>query len=216
MSKTIALFGMTGKTGLVLVKKLLENNYLVKALVRKPDSLSFSSPNLTLNQGNVLNEEQVKETIRDTDAVINVIGHVAGSPPDLQTIASKHILKAMNELKVQRLINLTGGGVKVEGDNPGFIDRMVVFIMKNLVGNAMQNRLKDGDDHVRIIRGTNLDWTIVRAPVLLARPAKGKTSIGMVGQIAGYSLTFEDLTDEIVNILKKDLYFRQFPYITNG
>lgn len=210
------MFGMTGKTGLVLVKKLLENNYLVKALLRNPGSLSFSSPNLIINQGNVLNEEHVKETIRDTDAVISVIGHVAGCPPDLQTIASKHIVKAMNELKVQRLINLTGGGVKAEGDDPGFIDRMVVYIMKNLAGKAMQNRLKDGDNHVHIIRATSLDWTIVRAPVLLAKPAKGKTSIGMVGHVAGYSLTFEDLSDEIVNILKNDLYFRQFPYITNG
>jgi len=37
-----------------------------------------------------------------------------------------------------------------------------------------------------------------------------------VGHISGFSLTYEDLADEIVNILQKNLYIHQLPYITNG
>ena len=216
MTKTIALFGLTGKTGTVLVKKLLAKNYLVKALVRSPTKVTISSPNLTILKGDVLNKSFVNETMKDTDAVINVIGHVKGCSPDLQTVATGYILKAMNELHVRRLINLTGGGVRVEGDNPDLIDSTVNFIMKHMAGKGMKDRFADGDAHVGLIRSTELDWTIIRAPILIQRPAKGKTSIGSVGHVPGHNLRYEDLADEIINILENNLYIRQLPYITNG
>jgi putative NADH-flavin reductase len=214
--RTVALFGITGKTGAILVKKLLAKNYKVKALVRNPLKVVLSSPDLTIVHGNILNFNQVQETIRGADAVINVIGHVKNCPADLQTAASKMIIQIMEELKIKRLINLTGGGVHVEGDNPDLIDRTVMFIMKNLIGKAMKDRMNDGEQHVSLIRDSDLEWTIVRAPVLLPKPAKGKVKTGMVGHISGHSLTFEDLCNEIVHILEEDLYIRQFPYITNG
>jgi putative NADH-flavin reductase len=216
MIKSVALFGLTGKTGSIIAKKLLTKNYHVKALVRNPLNVSLYSKDLTILKGDVLNESEVKETIRDTDAVITVIGHVKGCLPDLQTLAIKNLLKMMDELNIRRLIDLTGGGVSGEGDNPDLIDRTVTFIMKNLAGKGMKDRFADGDSHVRLIRSTDLDWTIVRAPVLIPRPAKGKTSIGSVGHISGYSLRYEDLADEIINILENNLFVRQLPYITNG
>jgi len=213
---TVALFGITGKTGTVLARKLLDKNYQIKALVRNASKVTLSSPNLTIVEGNIVNADRVKKTIDDTQAVINVIGHVKGCPADLQTTASKWIIEAMIDLKIKRLINLTGGGVFSEGDHPDLLDRSVLWIMKNLLGKAMRDRLTDGDTHVKLICNTNLDWTVVRAPVLLSMPEKGTTFIGPVGHIPGHSLTFADLAEEIVTILENDLYIRQMPYITNG
>ncbi|NJK93618.1 MAG: NAD(P)H-binding protein [Bacteroidales bacterium] len=214
--KTIALFGSTGKAGRVLLKKLLDKGYVVKVLVRNPAKLSFTHSQLSVIQGDVLNMEDVVKAIEKSEVIINVIGHVKGCPPDLQTRASKNILSGMQQSGITRLINLTGGGVKVESDNPGWIDRMLVFTMKNLLGKSLRNRMVDGDNHVALISKSKADWTIVRAPVLLPGKAKGKTRIGNVGHIPGYSLTFEDLTDQIIRILEEKSFVRQYPYITNG
>lgn len=216
MMVTVALFGATGKTGSILFKKLISRGYSVRVLVRNPAKLNYSGNQLTVIQGDVLNEKDVFGVLEKSDVVINVIGHVKGCPPDLQTMASRNILAGMRKFGITRLINLTGGGVKVEGDHPKWPDKLIIFIMKNFVGKAMRDRLNDGDNHVKLISNSNYDWTIVRAPVLLPGKAKGKTSIGMVGHIPGFSLTFEDLTDQIIKILEEKSFIRQYPYVTNG
>lgn len=214
--QTIALFGATGKTGSILVKKLTAKGYRIHALVRNPAKLSHSNTLLTVVQGDVLNEQSVFKVLEKSDVVINVIGHVKGCPPDLQTTASRNILSGMNKLGITRLIDLTGGAVKVEGDDPKWPDKLIAFIMKNLAGKAVRARFTDGENHVKLISRSNLEWTVIRAPVLLPGKARGRTSIGMVGHIPGYSLTFEDLTDKIINILEDKSFVRQYPYITNG
>jgi putative NADH-flavin reductase len=214
--QTIALFGATGKTGRILVKKLTAKGYPIRALVRNPAKLENQNNLLTAIQGDVLNEQAVFKVLEKSDVVINVIGHVKGCPPDLQTVASRNILNGMKKLGITRLIDLTGGAVKVEGDDPKGPDKLIAFVMKNLAGKAVKARFTDGENHVKLISRSNLDWTIVRAPVLLPGKAKGRTSIGMVGHIGGYSLTYEDLTDQIINILDDRSFVRQYPYITNG
>lgn len=214
--KTIALFGATGKTGKILLRKLTEKGYLVRVLVRNPAKLKITDSLVSVIQGNVLDETAVFKCLEKSDIIINVIGHVKGSPANLQTIAVQNILKGMRKLGLTRLIDLTGSGVKEDGDHPKWFDRLVVFVMRNLLGKAVRNRLTDGENHVELISKSNLEWTVVRAPVLLPGKAKGRTSIGMVGHIPGYSLTYEDLTDQIINILEDKSFVRQYPYITNG
>ncbi|HEX3006471.1 MAG TPA: NAD(P)H-binding protein [Bacteroidales bacterium] len=214
---TIALFGASGKTGRILLSKLLLKGHTVKALVRNPAKLAnIKESRLVVVEGDALDEDSVLMTLRNSDAVINVIGHVKGCPPDLQVQASVLIIKGMKKLGMMRLIDLTGSAVTVDGDNPGFFDKMVAFAMKNLLGKAVKHRFTDGENHVRIISKSKLDWTVVRAPVLLKGKAKGKTRTGLVGHIPGFSLMYEDLTDEIVKILEEKSYIRQYPYITNG
>lgn len=212
----IALFGATGKVGKILLKKLVSKGYPVKVLVRNPSKLAINNPLITVIPGDILNREKVFQTIENSNVIINVIGHVKNCPADLQTRATDNILSGMRKFGISRLITLTGGGVKVEGDDPGFIDRFIVFIMRNLTGKSIRNRLVDGENHVKLISNTKLEWTVVRAPVLLAGKPKEKTAIGMVGHVPGYSLTFEDLTNQMINIMEDKTFIRQYPYITNG
>ncbi len=213
---TIGLFGSTGKTGGILLNKLASKGFSLRVLVRNPAKLPQSNDHLTVIHGDILDEQAVFKTLEKCDAVINVIGHVKGCPPNLQTIASRNIISGMQKLGISRLINLTGGGVKIEGDHPGSFDKLLVLTMKNFAGKAARNRLIDGENHVKLIRKSKLDWTIVRAPLLLSGLAKGKVSIGMVGHIPGFTLTFEDLTNQIINILEEKKFIHEYPYITNG
>lgn len=214
--KKIALFGASGRTGKPFIKKALEKHE-VKALVRNPDKIKTKNPSLTLITGDVLDNADVKKTLKDTDVVVSLIGHVKDSPDDLQTKAVMHIIEAMKELKMKRLISLTGGGVRDQAvDQPAFKDKMVVFIMKNLAGKGARQALKDGIDHAEVIKASGLDWTIVRAPMLTEQPAMQHIEVGNVGGVQGFKLTREDLAEFILNEIEQNKYIHQMPFLTNG
>ena len=97
--KTIALFGITGRTGRPLTTLLLSKGYAVKALVRTPAKVQTQHAHLTLVKGNILSASDVESTIEGAEAVISVIGHVRGEKQSLniQTDGTRNILAAMQK-----------------------------------------------------------------------------------------------------------------------
>ena len=217
MHDVIAVFGATGRTGRPLVKKALAAGYTVRALVRNPSKLGFSDPKLHLIQGDALDSQKVKETIAGTSGVISLLGPDKNSPPDFLTRATRHIVQAMKREGIRRLMTLTGGGVRDEGrDKPGFVDNLIVFIMKNLAGKGPRNALFDGIEHAKEVKASGLDWTIVRGPVLTEDPARGSYQIGNVGTVKGIKLTREDLADFMLKEFAEKKHLGQMPFLTNG
>lgn len=214
---TIAMFGATGRTGQPLVQKALDAGHTVRALVRNPQKMPVSHPNLILIQGSSLDATRVDETITGSDGVISVLGQDKNSPSDLQTRSTQLIINAMEQHGLRRLVSLTGAGVRdVARDKPGFIDNVIVFIMKNVAGSGARNALFDGINHADLIRQTHLDWTIARGPMLTDDPVKGSYQVGYVGTVPGIKLTRADLADFILREFEQGQYIRQMPFVTNG
>lgn len=214
--QTIALFGGSGRTGVPFMKKSL-NDYKIKALVRDPAKLIIQHKNLQIIPGNVMNPEDISACISGAHVVVSLIGHDKNSPAGFQTKAVESIMESMKKHKVSRIISLTGGGVRDEKvDNPGFMDNLVVFVMKNLAGKGTRNALEDGISHASLIRRSDLEWTIVRAPMLTREAAKGKVEVGAVGSVKGFKLTREDLAEFLYREIAEKKYIRQMPFVTNG
>ncbi len=209
--KTIALFGITGRTGLPLAGMLLDAGYKIKALARNPDKLTVKHPNLTVTKGDVLNYEDVRKTVEGTDAVVSVIGPTKDSPPLMQTNGTKNIVKAMQQAGIRRIISMTGGGVPAEPDQPKVPDKLIRFIMTLVAKKA----LEDGTSHSQVLKGTDLDWTVVRGPRLTNDPATGNYRVGWVGVNASTSASRKDVADFIIRELKEGKYIRQMPFISN-
>jgi putative NADH-flavin reductase len=55
-------------------------------------------------------QSAVARTVQGADAVVSVLGHVKGSPKDVQTVATRHMVAAMKAHGVERIISLTGAG----------------------------------------------------------------------------------------------------------
>lgn len=214
---TIAIFGATGQTGRPLVQKALDAGYTVRALVRSPQKMPIRHQNLIVIQGSSLDKAKVDETIEGSDGVISALGQDKNSPADLQTRSTQLIVNAMKRFSIRRLVSLTGAGVRDEHvDKPGFADKAIVFIMKNLAGSTARNALSDGISHAGVIRKTNLDWTIVRGPMLTNDPAKGDYKVGHVGTIPGIKLTRPDLAEFILTEFKQEKHIHDMPFVTNG
>ncbi len=208
--KTIALFGGSGRTGQPFITQALAKGYAVKALVRSPEKITTPHEQLTLVKGDVLNYDDVRKTVADTDTVVSLFGHVKGSPEWLQTNGTKNIVQAMKEEKVGRIISLSGGGLPFEKDEPKFADKAIRFIMKV----AVPKVLNDAIEHAKVLRNSGLDWVIVRGPRLTEDPKKGEYRVGWVGVNAGTKVGRADLADFVVQLVEDSQYDHQMPFVS--
>src|SRR5512138_1616424 len=92
---TIAVFGASGRTGKLFTALALKSGYEVKALVRDPSRLELRHSNLEVVHGDIAELCKVEETVRATDAVIDLISIAKGSP---QTRGAKNPLNLMINL----------------------------------------------------------------------------------------------------------------------
>lgn len=208
--KTIALFGGSGQTGQPFLEKALDKGYKVKALARNPSKIPQQSDLLEIVQGDVLNAEDVQRTVEGADVVVSLFGHVKGSPKWLQSDGTNHILSAMQEAGVQKIISLSGGGLPFEKDQPKFADKMIRTIMKI----AVPRVLNDAVRHAEILRSSGLDWVIVRGPRLTNEPEKGEYRIGWVGVNASTSIGRADLADFLLKQVESRQFIHQMPFVS--
>lgn len=208
--KTIALFGGSGRTGQPFLTQALAQGYSVKALVRSPEKITTKHEQLTLVKGNVLNYDDVRKTVADTDVVVSVFGHVKGSPEWLQTNGTKNIVQAMKETGVGRIISLSGGGLPFEKDEPKFADKAIRFIMKV----AVPKVLNDAIEHAKVLRNSGLEWTVVRGPRLTEEPKHGNYRVGWVGVNASTKVGRADLADFILRLVEDTQYDHQMPFVS--
>lgn len=207
----LAIFGATGRSGKPVVEQALQAGHEVVALARTPSKLAIQNPKLTVIQGDAMNAADVDKVVQGSDAVISVIGQTKGSPRNTQTVAITNIIAAMNKYGVQRLVSLTGAGVDDPHDRPKFANHLIKLALKLLSGHVLQ----DAENHAEAIRKSNLDWVIVRGPMLNEGPLTGNYRAGWVGVNTGSRISRADLADFILKQTTDTTYLRQAPVVSD-
>ncbi len=207
----IVIFGATGRTGLHLVQQALDTGHKVTAFVRTPSKMTIKHERLHLVQGDVYDENVVAQAIDGADAVLLALGHGKNTPSDMQTVATKHVVAAMQTHGVQRLISLTGAGTAAPEDQPKLIDHIIKFALKTLAANV----LKDAENHRDVIQASDLNWVIVRGPMLTDGPYTGEYRVGWVGINASPRVSRADVADFMLKQLENDEYLHKMPVISN-
>lgn len=204
----VVIFGAAGQTGKHLVAKALDAGHEVTAFVRDPAKLAIKHERLHTAQGTSTDAAAVARAIQGQDAVISALGQVKPFQPDLMKQTATHIIAAMKQHGVKRLVYLTGAGVTSPKDPPSFAARVIVPLMKVVAGEM----LADSALGVRLVQESNLDWTIVRGPRLGNNPPRGAF-------ISGYIKTgFEefsraDLADFMLQEAVRSEYVREMPIV---
>jgi putative NADH-flavin reductase len=153
----IAVIAANGRSGQVFVEYALAAGHLVTAGIRGQSRLQPHA-NLNIIECDATNEVQLKRLLAGQEAVASFIGHVKGSEANVQTVAIQKIIVVMKELGINRLVSLTGTGVRFPGDKITLVDRILNFT----IGIIDPARLKDGKSHVGAIEESGLDWTVIR------------------------------------------------------
>jgi putative NADH-flavin reductase len=206
----LTIFGATGRTGIPLVQQALAAGHSVTALARTPEKLPITHDQLTVVQGDATDPAAVERAVAGAEAVLSALGQTKGAPKDMQTVATRNIVAAMQQHGVRRLVSLTGAGVDAPQDQPKLINHLITFALKTLSGDV----LRDAEGHAEVIRNSDLDWVIVRGPMLTEGPYTGQYRVGWVGVNTSARIARADVADFMLTQVTDDTYLRQAPMIS--
>ena len=160
--RNIFVVGGTGRTGSILIQKLLKQGYNVTSLTR---SDPFKCKDYGQNHKWVLydlykiNREQnisLADLLKNHEAVISCLGGRTGSPKDLYYVSYNNLLDNMSEAGVDRLIAVTADGTHT-GHNYFF-----KYVVKKLFLNSVLKDTEKTENYFKEIYQGDVKWTIVR------------------------------------------------------
>ncbi len=181
MSMKIVIFGAAGGTGRHLMEQSLGRDYHVTAVARNPAAITLRHAQLVVITGNVRDPASVNAAVMGQDAVLWAVGghdtlRTAWSgrsrQADLCSVGTQHILTAMAQHGVHRLVCLSSWGV---GDSIRRVPALFRWVIFPLV---LQGELADKERQEALIQASVLDWTIVRPARLIDGPWTGSYRVG--------------------------------------
>jgi putative NADH-flavin reductase len=211
----VIIFGATGFSGQDILAEAIKQGHEVTVLVRDASKIKIKHNNIKIVEGNVLEPAVVAFVLQQQEAVIQCLGVGGkgdGKPNTFISDATKIIVDEMQKQNIKRLIALSnvGAGNSI-AFQPWFFTKIILtYFMKWLkVIIDDKNRMEP------IIMNSNLNWTIVRCPNIVDKPAKGKYKATLDGKGLKLSITLDDLSKFMVGQLKETTFNKQAPCVSN-
>ena len=211
----VIIFGATGFSGQGILAEALKQGHEVTILVRDASKIPIKHQNLTILEGNVLDPQTVASVLHHQEAVIHCLGVGGkgdGKPTTFISDATKVIIDEMQKQQIKRLIAMSnvGAGNSI-AFQPWFFTKIILpYFMKWL-----KVIIEDKNRMEPIIMNSNLDWTIVRCPNIVDKPAKGRCNATLDGKGLKLSITLSDLSKFMVYQLKQTAFIKQAPSVSN-
>jgi len=179
----LLILGATGRTGRQLLAGALEQGHAVTALVRDMSRLDVQHPALTVREGAVTDPGAVEAAMQGQDAVLSALG--SASPrellgTELMTVSIRNVTAAMGHAGVRRIVLLSALGA---GESAGFAPRSLRLVFRT----AFRAIGRDKAASERILRESDLDWTVVYPPQLSDGPKTDACRHGVEMQVTGMS-----------------------------
>lgn len=159
--KQVTVFGASGNIGSRVVILLLKKKYKVIAFVHG-DYEFKPNANLVVYKGDIYNTKDVAKAVAGSKIVISALGSWGAPRKDVLTAGMHAIIPAMKAQKIRRIVTLTGADARVPDDKPSFMHKLT----HALFGAAAPKIMRDGEQHMRFLNASNLDWTTLRSPVM--------------------------------------------------
>ncbi|MEV6137227.1 SDR family oxidoreductase [Nocardia sp. NPDC051990] len=205
----IAVFGATSTVGRLVVEQALEQGHEVTAFTRNAASVQQRHERLQVVEGNVLDTSSVERAVAGQDAVLISLG--AGRKGVIRAEGTRAVLEAMDRTGVKRLICQTTLGVGDSRGNLNFLWKYVMF------GMLLREAYADHEKQEEYVRGSNLDWTIVRPSAFTDGPRTDTYRHGFPADTNGLSLKIAraDIAAFMLTQLTDPTYTHLAPGISN-
>jgi len=205
----VLIFGASGLTGLELVTQSLNHGHNVTAFVRNPAKLTIQHEHLRIVAGDVKDVAAVERAMVGHGAVLSALGVSKPLRKDPVVVEGvRNIIRAMEKMGVQRLIYLSTNAVTESRNDAG-------FLIRHVMARIVHNEIEDHEQKEQLIRSSQLEWTIVRAPGLTKGLHTGTYRSGDDITAASMLPTMSraDVADFMIRQLTEQQFIRKAPRI---
>ena len=166
----ILILGATGRTGQLILSEALQQGYEVNCLVRQPNKIQVNHDLLTIFKGSPERFSELENAIEGCQGVISALNISRKSdfpwsklrtPKTFLSDVMKNLISISEKNKINRIVVCSAWGVaETEKEIPFWFK----WIIKNSnIGVAY----KDHERQEKLLKKTNLNWTIVRPSGLI-------------------------------------------------
>lgn len=149
----IVLLGATGRVGRRIAELALSDGHTVQALARTPEKIGLEAANLTIVQGNVLNQHDLNAVLDGGDVVISAL-----STDGNTTLSDSFplLIQAMYVYGINRLVTVGTAGILQSRVDPG--------LLRYQSSESKRTLTRAAEEHHRVFKlleQSELEWTIV-------------------------------------------------------
>jgi putative NADH-flavin reductase len=208
-TNTIAVIGGTGKSGKYLVQNLLDKNYSIKLLLRNPENFTLENPLIEIVKGDARDYDSINNLIENCDIVISTIGQSVGEK-SIFSDATKNVIKAMNFHGIKRYIVTTGLNVDTPFDHKNEKVKMATeWMYQNYPKTTADKQIEH-----EILTESNLDWTLVRLPLIIQTSESFPTEASLE-DCKGENVSATDLAEFLVSQIDDETFIKESPFLYN-
>ena len=208
----VLIVGASKGIGLETTRQALEAGHNVRALARSATAIAVSNPSLEKMRGDALKAEDVEAALVGVDVVIQTIGVGLWDlfrPVNLFSDATRVLIAAMRSQGVKRLICVTGFGA---GDSRASITCLQRLPFQIVFGRAYD----DKNLQEKLIKESQLDYTIARPGVLTSGPRTGRYRVLVdPSQWCNGIISRADVAEFLVRQIADQTYIRKTPVLIN-
>ncbi len=202
----LTVFGASGKVGRQVVALALQQGYQVVAFVHSQDPFA-ADDKLKVVKGDIHDRAAVAAALAGSGAAISALGSWGTKQKDILASGMRAIIPAMEQIGVTRLVTLTGAGAYWSGDQPSVLDKLSHGVMRA----AAPKILRDGEEHLRLLEASKLEWTCLRSPVM--RGGNTRYRLDLRPPPLWAAIPRPAVAQALVNQLKNHDYVRSAPFI---
>ncbi len=187
--------------GRAALTKAVARGHQVTVLLRKATP---TPPGVRVVIGDARDPAAVRDALSGADAVLQCLGVGGmgdGRPNSLVTDATSLIIAEMKTAGLRRLVCM--GNVGVPGSGAHLIRLLVAPLLARKLLPILASKVK----MEAILRSCDLDWTVVRMPVLTEKPDRKRIKISPAGRAMGMSITTGDAADFMLDIIERRQFF---------
>jgi len=177
----ILVLGAAGGIGRQVVEIALSNGWRVVAVLRSPTKLPMTHPALTVVKGDILDTATYEPYLSRVSVVVSAIGVSGGlggdKPTTLYSDGARRVLEAMDRCGARRVYFISASAVEISPVLPLMVRWAAKYILQKLL-RYMYADLREMESRVK---GSGLDWTIVRPPRLTNAAMTGKYRFAVNG-----------------------------------
>ena len=197
----------------MLVRQVLDTGHSAVAVTRRPTDFPLSSSRLTVAEADVYDQAALTPIIEQADAVLSVLGvPFTRKPVDTFSTGTANIVAAMRKTGIRRLVVVGSTGAhhyRNRRDAPLSL-KLFEPIISRTIGKAVYDDMRRMED---IVRGSDLDWTIVRPSTLFDLDTPTHYIAGVVPPVGAFTARI-DLADYVVTLADDERSIGKAPIVS--